>query len=200
MKFKRSLAVLLILALLLGALPALAEYSMPYYIEVDLTNQIVTIYNTRDNTIARQMLCSAGVDNKTPTGVYRFTRAFGIAPDPGSRMPYTRINDSHYWVGDSASPLYNRFASVVGGDAPFDTTQSEHLIDYAQAYRYCLSISYNEAGQPGRGSAIFLHCYPENPYTGGCIAVPEEAMKTIMRRVHEKCLLVIDRRENLASY
>lgn len=139
-------------------------------------------------------------DNKTPTGVYRFTRAFGIAPDPGSRMPYTRLNDSHYWVGDSASPLYNRFASVVGGDAPFDTTQSEHLIDYAQAYRYCLSISYNEAGQPGRGSAIFLHCYPENPYTGGCIAVPEEAMKTIMRRVHEKCLLIIDRRENLASY
>ena len=70
MKFKRSLAVLLILALLLGALPALAEYSMPYYIEVDLTNQIVTIYNTRDNTIARQMLCSAGVDNKTPTGTW----------------------------------------------------------------------------------------------------------------------------------
>ena len=70
MKFKRSLAVLLILALLLGALPALAEYSMPYYIEVDLTNQIVTIYNTRDNTISRQMLCSAGVDNKTPTGTW----------------------------------------------------------------------------------------------------------------------------------
>ena len=56
MKLRRCLAMLLAFALLLGAVPALAEYSMPYYIYVDLTNQIVTIYNTSDHSIARQML------------------------------------------------------------------------------------------------------------------------------------------------
>ena len=70
MSLKRILVALLILVLMLSALsvPAMAEYSMPYYIEVDLTNQIVTIFNTKDNTIARQMLCSAGTGTRTPTG------------------------------------------------------------------------------------------------------------------------------------
>jgi len=70
MSLKRILVSLLILVLMLSALPvsAVAEYSMPYYIEVDLTNQIVTIFNSKDNTIARQMLCSAGTDSRTPTG------------------------------------------------------------------------------------------------------------------------------------
>ena len=70
MKLRRCLAMLLAFALLLGTVPALAEYNMPYYIYVDLTNQIVTIYNTSDHSIARQMLCSAGVGDKTPVGEY----------------------------------------------------------------------------------------------------------------------------------
>ena len=70
MSLKRILVILLVLILTLGALPvpAMAEYNMPYYIEVDLTNQIVTIFNTKDNTIARQFLCSAGTGSRTPTG------------------------------------------------------------------------------------------------------------------------------------
>lgn len=60
MLFKKCLLALLALALLMGAVPAFAEYNKPYYIEVDLTNQIVTVYNTSDNSIARQMLCSSG--------------------------------------------------------------------------------------------------------------------------------------------
>lgn len=54
----------------LGVENALAAYDRPYYIEVDLTNQIVTIYNTRDNSIARQMLCSSGENDSTPEGTY----------------------------------------------------------------------------------------------------------------------------------
>lgn len=137
-------------------------------------------------------------DKKTPVGRYRFTMAFGIAPDPGSRMPYTQVNENHYWVGDSASPLYNRFASSA--DGTFDRRQSERLIDYEKAYRYCLNINYNEDGTPGKGSAIFLHCYSDNEYTEGCIAIPEDAMKRILRRVDKNCVLLIDRRENLTTY
>ena len=54
----------------LAVAPASAAYSMPYYIEVDLTNQIVTIYNTADKSIARQCLCSTGMNDATITGVW----------------------------------------------------------------------------------------------------------------------------------
>lgn len=51
--------------------PAFAAYNKPYYIEVDITNQIVTIYNTADDTIARQALCSTGtVGHETIEGVF----------------------------------------------------------------------------------------------------------------------------------
>lgn len=71
--FRRIVLVALVLAMVLGSFcvnAALAAYNRPYYIEVDITNQIVTIYNTRDNSIARQMLCSTGENNSTPTGTY----------------------------------------------------------------------------------------------------------------------------------
>ena len=73
MSTKRFLLLVLALVLALGNLlvePASAAYDRPYYIELDLTNQIVTIYNTADKSIARQMLCSAGMNDATLTGVW----------------------------------------------------------------------------------------------------------------------------------
>ena len=71
MVLKKCMAALMVLVLLIGAMPALAEYNKPYYIDVDLTNQIVTIYNTSDGSIARQMLCSSGAEgHETIQGVY----------------------------------------------------------------------------------------------------------------------------------
>ena len=74
MRAKRFLIVVLTLVVAWCGLyvePAFAAYSLPYFIDVDLTNQIVTIYNTSDGSIARQMLCSTGtVGHETPIGVY----------------------------------------------------------------------------------------------------------------------------------
>ena len=74
MRAKRILIVVLTLVVAWCGLyvePAFAAYSLPYFIDVDLTNQIVTIYNTSDGSIARQMLCSTGtVGHETPIGVY----------------------------------------------------------------------------------------------------------------------------------
>ena len=72
-KVKRFLLIVLATLFVLcdlAAAPASAAYDMPYYIEVDLTNQIVTIYNTSDKSIARQCLCSAGMNDATITGVW----------------------------------------------------------------------------------------------------------------------------------
>ena len=69
MRLKKLLTALLAL-MLCACAPACAEYDMPYYIGVDLTNQIVTIYRTEDDVIVRQMLCSSGMNDSTPTGTF----------------------------------------------------------------------------------------------------------------------------------
>ena len=73
MQYKRFLvAVLAVIVTFcgLGIEPAFAAYNMPFYIDVDLTNQLITVYNTSDNSVAHQMLCSSGKNNATPTGTW----------------------------------------------------------------------------------------------------------------------------------
>ena len=133
---------------------------------------------------------------QTPIGVYGFNRAFGIADDPGCAIPYVRVDGDTYWSGDEAR-AYNQMVDIR--DYPdLDMANSEHIVDYEYEYQYCLNISFNEDGTPGRGSAIFLHCLGlKKPYTGGCVAIPEYAMKQVMQRVEEDCVVIIDTVENL---
>lgn len=137
---------------------------------------------------------------QTPVGVYHFNKAFGIAPDPGCALEYTQVDDSIYWSGDQNEGMhYNEMVNIA--DYPnLDMENSEHIVDYEYQYQYCLNISFNEDGTPGRGSAIFLHCLgPLKPYTGGCVAVPENIMKQIMQNVDEDCVVVIDTLENMGG-
>ena len=141
-------------------------------------------------------------DAKTPTGVFHFNRAFGIADDPGCAMPYVKVDKDTYWSGDPREGYhYNELVNlrdlpgldVASGD-------SEHIIDYIYHYQYCLNISYNEEGIPGEGSAIFLHCLsPAKPFTGGCVAIPEDHMKYVMQHIDEDTAVVIDSYEVLSG-
>lgn len=84
MCLKKLIAAVLALMLLAAAVPAVAGtmeagYNMPYYIGVDVTNQIVTIYNTADDTIARQMLTSSGMNDCTPNGTFYLTEKGRVA-------------------------------------------------------------------------------------------------------------------------
>ena len=135
---------------------------------------------------------------QTPIGVYRFNRAFGIAADPGCAIPYFQVDDNTYWSGDP-DRFYNQMEDIREvPDLVMD--DSEHIVDYEYQYQYCLNISFNEEGTPGRGSAIFLHCFgPVKPYTGGCVAIPEYIMKLVMQTVTEDCVVVIDTLENLGG-
>jgi len=76
MKLRKTL-ILLLAAALLAALPGLdaragaaADYDMPYYIVVDLVNQVVTVYDSATSGIVRQMLCSTGKTGNTPQGTF----------------------------------------------------------------------------------------------------------------------------------
>ena len=65
----------------------------------------------------------------------------------------------------------------------------------------CANISFNEEGTPGRGSAIFLHCFgPLKPYTGGCVAIPEYIMVQVMQLVQPDCVVVIDTLDNMNGH
>ena len=70
--------IVLLLALLVMTAPLCRavnreDYDMPYYIVVDLENQIVTVYDSATDAVARQMLCSSG-RNITPVGTFIMPR------------------------------------------------------------------------------------------------------------------------------
>jgi len=134
---------------------------------------------------------------QTPIGVYHFNKAFGIAADPGCALEYVQVDDNTYWSGDPHRS-YNEMVDIR--DCPdLVMDDSEHIVDYEYQYQYCLNISFNEDGTPGRGSAIFLHCLgPVKPYTGGCVAIPENIMKLVMQNVREDCVVVIDTLDKVA--
>ncbi len=135
---------------------------------------------------------------QTPIGIYRFNKAFGIAADPGCAIPYIQVDDNTYWSGDPERQ-YNQMVDIRQVPELL-MDDSEHIVDYEYQYQYCLNISFNEEGTPGRGSAIFLHCFgPLKPYTGGCVALPENLMKQVMQTVREDCVVVIDTLENLGG-
>lgn len=138
-------------------------------------------------------------DGKTPVGVFVFVEAFGILENPGTKMSYTKVDETHYWVDDSTSGYYNQLVST--DVIKKDWISAEHVIDFGESYHYVLATSYNMERIPGKGSAVFLHCTSqESEVTAGCIAVPEQYMKKIMKRVNSHCVLIIDTKDNILSY
>ena len=124
-------------------------------------------------------------DNKTPIGVFKMNTPFGIQPpEAGFPSNYNRVDNANYWNGDSKSELYNKLVSTKTY-TDFKLSESEHLIKYAPYYNYCIDTGYNAEGTPYKGSAIFLHCVVNNENTHGCIAIPEENMKEVLRTYAE---------------
>ena len=128
-------------------------------------------------------------DGTTPMGVYAFGRAFGVADDPGSTLPYTKVTDNDVWVDDPASSMYNQWADANSPSR--DWKSAERLIEYTEEYKYAVSINYNtDPVIPGLGSAIFLHCSTGRP-TAGCVSVPESAMIFFLAFIDEGTKIAI---------
>lgn len=137
---------------------------------------------------------------QTPIGVYEFNAAFGIAPDPGCAIPYLQVTEDNYWSGDMNEGMQYNLMVDINDYPDLDVDNSEHIVDYDYEYQYCLNVSFNDECEPGRGSAIFLHCFGlVKPQTGGCIAVPEYIMVQIMQNVDPDCVVVIDTFDNLGA-
>ena len=135
-------------------------------------------------------------DGKTPTGIFTMTQAFGIKENPGVDLPYTKVNEQHYWVDDSSSQYYNKL--ILKNKAKADWNSGEHIVDYPIQYAYAIAIDYNTAGIKNAGSGIFFHCSANRP-TAGCIAIPENNMVALMQQFKPGCVISIDSAENIAA-
>jgi len=131
-------------------------------------------------------------DLMTPLGTLGFNAALGILDDPGcTAFEYTKVDDSHYWDADSNSDRYNTLVST-NDYTDFNLDDSEHIVDYPNAYKYILNTTYNEEGTPNKGSAIFLHCYrEERTYTGGCISIPVDKMEYVMTHIQPDSKIIL---------
>ena len=72
----------------------------------------LTLHTKRNGIWTETLSCSARVgkngitsnkregDGKTPTGIYSFGQAFGVAGNPGTSRGWLQVNNNHYWVDD----------------------------------------------------------------------------------------------------
>ena len=128
-------------------------------------------------------------DTKTPLGVFGVRGAFGIKSNPGTKLVYTKITPDTYACG--CEKYYNRIidAKVTGHKC----TEGEQMYYYSPEYNYGLQTDYNPNNEPGKGSAIFIHCIGTKPYTGGCVAIPEDDMRYILQDADPTIRIIIQK-------
>ena len=176
---------------------------------VDKSTAYITMHEKGDDGTWNQIIATPGFigldglgeaninDCYTPVGTFTIDKAFGLADDPGCQMEYTKVDDTYYWSGDPRPGMhFNELVST--DDVPdLDTEESEHIAEFDYAYQYVLNVSYNEERIPGKGSAIFLHCYRnQRTYTGGCISIPIEAIEYVMQHVDENTRVILRMKED----
>jgi L,D-peptidoglycan transpeptidase YkuD (ErfK/YbiS/YcfS/YnhG family) len=120
----------------------------------------------------------------TPAGMFTLTEAFGLAPDPGTALPYSHVTSSdHWWVCDPGSPHYNQLRlSTAGGFRPTDTGRraSERIVDHAPEYDHVVVVDFNRP-HPDRslGSGIFIRGGVTLPTDGGVGIAPENVLRLL---------------------
>ena len=165
----------------------------------------LTLHTKRNGIWTETLNCSARVgkngitsskregDGKTPTGIYGFGQAFGVAKNPGTPRGWLQVNNNHYWVDDVNSPYYNKL--VDASQTGIQWNSAEHLIGYPTAYKYAIAVNYNTACTAGVGSAIFLHCSTGGS-TAGCISVSQSNMVRILQILQSDTLIGIYQNSN----
>jgi len=145
----------------------------------------------------RAFVGSAGVGqaseyvSRTPAGVFTLTEAFGRLRDPGTRLPYQRVDLSSWWVSDVSSPHYNTYRECSPGAwCGFRQSRSEQL-GAISLYSHSLVIDYNrDPIIPGAGSAFFLH-ESEGKATQGCVSITRDELVRILRWLNPRAEPVI---------
>ena len=120
-----------------------ASYKMPYYIDVDVTNQIVTVYNTKDGSIARQMLCSTGMNSLTPTGVWYMP----AKERSDERTEWYWMPNAYAWVKWPTKIFYAYFFHSLTYSKNRDSAMNQDAIDNygVPASHGCIRLRVDDA-------------------------------------------------------
>ncbi|BBH67987.1 hypothetical protein ACTI_46720 [Actinoplanes sp. OR16] len=134
----------------------------------------------------------------TPAGTYTITQAFGVRADPGTTLPYRKVDGNDYWVGDNRdAATYNLFQPSASAKRTWRKSQAERLAAYPKQYAYAAVVNFNKpsgvrwnakrkqyvASKPAntrRGSAIFLHASGSGS-TAGCVSVSRANMVKLLK-------------------
>ena len=140
-------------------------------------------------------------DGTSPQGTFGITTAFGLRPDPGTKLPYRHVDDNDRWVGDQRdAKTYNLLQhSTSPAGRTWRLGHAERLGDYPIQYEHAAVIDFNRpaaatvslaaarhqyvTSRPAdvrRGSAIFLHVNGAGA-TAGCISLGRADLLTILR-------------------
>ncbi len=126
-------------------------------------------------------------DARTPVGDFGITCAFGIKENPGTELDYVDVIETTY-ACDEEGKYYNQ---IIDTKETGHVCSGERMFVCRPDYDYGIAIDYNPGNEWPKGSAIFLHCKGANPFTGGCVAIDEEDMKTVLRYAQPGMRIII---------
>lgn len=128
-------------------------------------------------------------DGATPLGRWPI-RAVLLRPDrvaaPSTALPWRWLRSDDGWSDDPVDPAYNRPVRHPHGHS------AERLWREDELYDVIVVLGHNDAPpQPGRGSAIFLHCWREGAPTEGCVAIEKRELLALLPRLRRGDLVEI---------
>lgn len=126
-------------------------------------------------------------DAKTPTADLGVQKAFGILPNPGTKLEYIDVKETTY-ACDEDCEYYNQ---IIDTEETGHQCTGEDMYTYSPEYNYGFATDFNAENIYPNGSAIFVHCKGAKPFTGGCIAFDQEDMKYILEQADAGMRVVI---------
>lgn len=126
-------------------------------------------------------------DAKTPTGTLRVLSAFGVKPNPGTKIPYINVTSSTYACDDNCE-YYNQ---IIDTAAVHHQCGGEDMFHTVPEYDYGIATDFNKECIWPKGSAIFIHCKGHKTWTGGCIALDEERMVELLKNCDKSLVITI---------
>jgi L,D-peptidoglycan transpeptidase YkuD (ErfK/YbiS/YcfS/YnhG family) len=154
--------------------------------------------------------------NTTPAGTYAITSGFGRKSNPGTSLPYMRVDRDDAWTYNPKVPgTYNVFQTAPVKWASYGR-YVERLWKMGRQYNYVAVLDYNlpdgtittdargirrtdEPANTQAGGGIFLHVSKGEP-TAGCISISEGSMRRVMNWLdpERKPVIVIGKEKALA--
>lgn len=126
-------------------------------------------------------------DAKTPTGDFGVLEAFGIMPNPGTALPWIDVTPTTYACDEQGSH-YNK---IIDTKKTGHQCKGEEMYEITPCYNYGIATDFNKEGVWPKGSAIFVHVKGAKPYTGGCIALDEADMVTVLKAAHAGMRVIV---------